>query len=318
MRRCFVAEKGKLMLLCGGAYSAVNGATDLTFHFPASSDYELKSGTLLEKQMLDLSPKALAEGSDIRVMTSNILAERWVDGRPYPTTSQRAEIYAALLAVYQPNLVGAQETDMPWVEVLPYYLDVLKNVHGIDYTWIENRYEHLANLTSLLYRAEQFELLESGMQEYSYVNHTNYKIRVLAWGVFRDKSTGRQFALINTHCDGKTEYSPIEVAEEKALIDRLDGKYQNLTFFCTGDYNNHVNNGIENFKTATGFIDSKEAADANGVLANHNTGIPLDFYIDHVYTNLNPDAVKHWETIESNLTSSMSDHLPQYGDYSLN
>jgi mRNA deadenylase 3'-5' endonuclease subunit Ccr4 len=80
----------------------------------------------MEKNLFKRTEQPLTEGSTLRIMTSNILADRWVSGRNYGSVAKRAEMYAGVLMVYRPSLVGVQETDDPWTKNLPYYLDYLR------------------------------------------------------------------------------------------------------------------------------------------------------------------------------------------------
>ena len=325
----FVVEDGKMLLACGGAFSAAQAVVGFQFQYKAQDNPAFAQGKYLETNLLTLDRQELTQGSNFRVMTSNILADRWVDGRPaYPAVSQRAEIYAAMLAVYQPDLIGVQESDMPWVQALPYYLNVLKEIYGLDYEWIQNKYGNLANMTSLIYNAGRLSLTESGTQEFSYVNHTNYKLRMLTWGVFADRETGKTVVLINTHWSGSgannstADAYQTEIREEAALLQSLTQKYENSAVFCTGDFNMHRYIEFEPFKEATGLIDSKDTAKDNGVLINELAGIPetiyvngILVYIDHIFTNVSPESVTRYETVSINYAGNMADHMPQCGDY---
>ena len=316
----FVAKNGNLALVCGGAYSALNAVSAFSFQYNGASAAPLTEGTYLQTDLLSVQRQELTAGANLRVMTSNILADRWVgESRKtmYPVVPQRAEIYAAMLAVYQPDLIGVQESDMPWVEALPSYLNELKIGYGLDYTWIENRYEDLANLTSIIYNSTRFELLDHGTSEYGYCNHTAYKCRMLTWGVFRDQSDGKTYALMNTHfgTEGKEQSVEYEIPPAVDRIGKLTTQYENIRIFSTGDFNNHLNHSFEEYKQMTGLIDSKEAAAANGTLVKESPGIPEGIYIDHVFTNQAASSVKRYETIEVNYATTVSDHRFQYGDY---
>ncbi len=315
----FVVENGTMSLVCGGAYSAKTAVADFMFQHGNEESVSVRAGTYLETNLLQVNLQELTSGASIRVMTSNILADRWVGTRTiYPSVPQRAEIYAAMLAVYQPDLVGVQESDMPWVESLPSYLDVLKNDYLLDYTWIENRYEELANLTSILYNSGRFEPVDHGTSEYGYVNHTAYKCRMLTWGVFRVKTDGQLIALMNTHsgATGAEQCTTYEIADTNKLIQTLTQTYDGIQIFSTGDFNNHISLvTTEEYEQLTGLIDSKTAATSNGTLVNEDAGIPEGVYIDHVYTSLPTSSVLRYETINVNCATTVSDHRFQYGDY---
>lgn len=320
----FDVDSGQLSLVCGGAYSAIAAVEELFSKYCAGEGILLDNGVYLETVIPKLGRQELTEGCGLRVMTSNILADRWQTSAR-PPVAQRAEMYAGILATYRPDLIGVQETDEPWMEALPYYLKVLKRVYGIEYTWIENTCGELANMTSIIYRSDRFALTDSGSTEFSYKNSTEYKIRMLTHGVFEEKTSQKIFVLINTHWSGRAQDEATEIAEQSALVKEMQTKYPGCYLFCTGDYNIHTYVAFEPFKAASGLIDSKDSAIENGTLVNllpgnqklcyTEDGQPV--YIDHVFTNLPVGSIRRYETVNKNLTSLMSDHLPQYCDYVL-
>lgn len=308
-----LVKESKLLLLCGGALSAFSAVDALTEMLSGNSELDLAEGTHSEKELLSLEKEYLTENSDLRVMTSNILAERWLCGNR-PSVTVRAEIYAALLVKYSPDIIGVQETDMPWVELFPYYLAILKDEHGIDYEWNQYFIDDVANLTSIIYKKSRFSLVECSMQEFSYFKHTKYKLRVLTWAVLKDNTADVTYALINTHWSGNKENSVLEIQEENALIKALEAKYEDIRIFCTGDFNMHGNNAFEPLKEATGLIDAKEDAQCLGTLINENPGIREGIYIDHVFFNGKVNTTRY-ETVDNKFAHVLSDHLPQYGDF---
>jgi len=305
-------EESKVTLACGGGYSA-DCAVKAFLALLAEGD--VCDGVAKEEVLLSLEREPLSEGADLRVMTSNILAERWLCGGR-PTLIIRAEIYTAILAKYAPDLVGVQETDMPWAELFPAYLEILRSEYGIDYSWDQSIVDDVANLTSILYLRGRFSMKEHGMRDFSYFTHVKYKLRVLTWAVFKDEKTGELCSLVNTHWSGNKEHSVLEIKEENALVKDIEARYEGIDVFCTGDFNMHGNYAFEPMKAGTGLTDAKEAADAAGTLVNRLSGIGVDIYIDHVFFN-NPLSVTRYETVENPPAHTLSDHLPQYGDFKL-
>ena len=306
------SEEENIRLHCGGVYSACCAAKLLASLVASDS----LSGHLPSCEYLFSTDRLpLTEGSDLRVMTSNILAERWPCGGR-PGVSVRAEIYTAVLAKYAPEIVGVQETDMPWTEIFPPYLDILRDEYGVDYSWDQNIVDNVANLTSILYLKNRFSMKEHGMRDFSYANHVKYKLRVLTWAVFKDTQTEKLVALVNTHWSGNRDNSEIEIREETALVRDLEARYEGITVFCTGDFNMHGNFAFEPLKEFSGLIDARENAEESGTLINKNSGIKSDIYIDHVFFNKNIITTRY-ETVDNIHAGSLSDHLPQYGDFKL-
>ena len=296
----------KIVLGCGGHFTA-NYVIDLFVESLLKGEIEPMKGSLLE-----VEKQPFADGSNLRVMTANILAQRWIcGGRPYITV--RAEIYAAVLAVYAPDFIGVQETDDPWNEFFPYYLDILRDRYDLNYGWTCNRYGELSILTSIMYNKDKFSLLETDMQEFSYMNSTKYKLRVLSSAVLENVEGNERYLVVNTHWSGKQEdvYTQINAGIE--VVDHYKEKYNIKNFFCTGDYNMH-RYGFNEYKEVTGYLDAKEVAEASGTLVNHNCGIREGMYIDHIFHTPGL-SVKRYETVDKNYTNVLSDHLPQYADF---
>jgi len=304
--------ENSVTIVCGGGFSAKSAVDELIESLASGS---LSDGSHIKKELLDLTPQPLTEGSDLRVMTSNILAERWLCGGR-PSVTVRVEVYAAMLAKYSPDLVGVQETDMPWVELFPAYLDILRSEYGVNYSWDQSIVDDVANLTSILYKKERFSMREHGMRDFSYFTHVKYKLRVLTWAIFKDGVTGKLCALVNTHWSGNKENSVLEIAEENALVRDIESRYEGADIFCTGDFNMHGNHAFEPMKAGTGLTDAKEAADLSGTLVNRLSGIGSDIYIDHVFFNTDI-SVTRYETVDNPPAHLLSDHLPQYGDFKL-
>lgn len=300
----------RIMILCGGAYSAL-AAFDRLLSLLKEGAEDIS----VSESLLDTLPLPLSDGGNLRVMTSNILAGRWLCGGR-PETFVRAEIYAAHLIKYSPDLIGVQETDDCWTSLLTAYLDIIEKEYKISYSWDQQWVDGGANLTSILYKRDRFIMREHGLREFSYALPKSYKLRVLTWAVFRDSVTERVCALINTHWSGKKEESIIEIDEENYLIRDLETRYKGIRIFCTGDFNMHGNFAFDDLKQATGLICAREAADAAGTLINRITGIRSPICIDHVFTN-RAIPVTRYETVDDPPAHVLSDHLPQYADFTL-
>ena len=315
-----VVQGDMVQFACPGAYSGAEMITAFNAtHLMSISYRNMRDGVYMEKNLLTVTDQPLTEGSTLRIMTSNILADRWVGNRnQYGSVAKRAEMYGAMLMVYRPALIGVQETDEPWTVNLPYYIDYLRDYLYLDYEWIENTYnissdKVVSNMTSIIYSRDQFMYVKSGMQEFSDFNHTVYKLRVLTYAVLTHKESGEKYALVNTHYDGKPEYAKNEIPQQASLVNKLKGDYAGIHVFCTGDYNNHGGYNLNDLRTALNMLTTKEMAKANGTLINEVAGIPEGIYIDHIFSEKTNVIMRH-ETIDVNFANILSDHRPQYAD----
>ena len=319
--RMAVAD-GCLLIAAGGAFSAVAAVNALIEAWERGESLVWNEGLYPLVEMLSTSPVAMTEGSSLRVMTSNILAHRWVSPNKrdlYPTVEQRAEIYAANLAIYRPDIVGVQETDAPWLAHLPYYIELLKAQYGLNYAWVFNQFDDVAIFTSMIFNKDRFTMVEGSCTEYPYVApdvSARYKLRVLTQILLRDRNDGRLYAHFNTHSGGTNDLVlGYEIPTMLAKMRELKASYPNAIIFATGDFNNHGGTWYDIYKTATHLIDSREAAEKNGTLVNYLPGIPEQIYIDHAFTNLPAETVTRWETVDHPYAKNLSDHRTQYGDY---
>lgn len=324
-----VVLKGyKLQIISGGPYSARECVDYLRFSLST-----LKNDG--EYFATDLAPdtKILSSSADLRIMTSNILAARWGEdsgtesAKIIPPVVQRVEIYAAVLAKYQPDAVGLQEADQKWINQLPAYLTLLKNDYGLEYTWVFKEQDGVQNLTSILYRSDKYELVDSGVQVNSYWNvaQKGYHLRLYTWVNLKEKSDPtHQFVLLNTHWAWESdEWIQKSVDEEIELIKTLRTRFS-LPIFCTGDFNSKQDSAEYNrFMSEAGLNDLCKQAREAACLVNEcggcgNIGSPRSGgnYIDHIFGS-GGYTVKRYETVVGNRIHWLSDHAPHYVDIML-
>lgn len=316
------ADGDTVAICCGGAFSASVAAERLAELLKESD--ELADGVLYE--MHPDAPNARTQGTDTRIMTSNILAHRWTNttayGRIRPV-EQRVEIYAATLASSAPDAVGVQETDAKWISVLPTYLERLADEYGVEYEWLFYDYDNRQTLTTVLYRRDRLELTDSGIDSFSvwkkpeYYNR-GYHLRLVEWALLRDRTgTDSSFIIVNTHWGADF---PSEIAEEIALVNELRAKY-GVPVFCTGDFNRReTTEEHAYFIKSIGGASTREQAALAGTLANVTGGIgkmgePRDagtFYIDHIF-GVGEYSVLKYETLQGH-NNYLSDHSPHIAD----
>ncbi len=316
----------QMQIVCGGPFSARECINEMRFSIFGGETMEYVDGSLLE---VNLAPAAaeVTDGSDLRLMTANILAGRWGEDTndAIPPVEQRVEIFAAVLANYTPDAVGLQETDHKWVEMLPVYLDILKNEYGIEYTWLFSVWEDgKPNLTSILYRSDKLELTDSDCKDNSYWNAASYTyhLRVLAWAKLRVKADpSQEFILLNTHWAWESpEWIAGSVQEETELVNQLKAEH-GVPIFCTGDFNSRQDSeDVLGFLADTGMEETMMQAAEAGTRVNYcggcgNVGNPRDSetYIDHIFGYGEYDVLRY-ETILGNRIIWLSDHAPQFAD----
>ncbi len=258
-------SEGNLVLKSAGLHSLIRGAGQAADYFAAlgkdvSIEVGYTAGASIHKPTWDA---AMAEGADIRVMSTNVLADVYVvdrDALPYVT--KRSEMLFAMLEYYQPTILGVQEFDTAWwKEWNKYAHKDLYSIHTANNPHVKGE-KYLSNI---IYRTDLLEM-EEGDNVY-YEKYTNGRCRVMCWGVFKIKATGERFIFFNTHWDvdqlnDKGElvpgYKAEQAAETAAMIRNLEAKY-NLPVICTADWNVLETSGImRNFLKETDMVITRQ------------------------------------------------------------
>lgn len=201
---------------------------------------------------------AKADDGSIRVMSFNILCSKW-DGRRDLVIDEINEC--------DPLLLGVQEATAPQMD------DLCKALS--DYAFVgvgRDDGERGGEFSAVFYKKAAFELLDSGT---FWLSETPEQAgsqgwdaackRVVSWGKFRCKKSGKTFVYANTHFDHRGETARVESA--KLVVTRAAEltDHGNTPFFISGDFN--CNNTTEAYKILTkgldgqgGFADSFETA----------------------------------------------------------
>ncbi len=215
---------GRLEILIGTAKSpkmldAVSAFCDTYLHTFYSDTLNFAEGHRSVGVAYTFSDRLeMAPGSDIRVMSFNVLCELWdTKAADYHA---RANTAVAVVKKYAPHVVGLQEMSDN------YHIKV-KALFGEDYKIIDEKNEKgQTNFSPLAYNTEKVTLMDHGMQIFSQGNNT--KLRLAAWAVFLDKDSGKQFVVVNTHWDlgENVEYRKVHANEMAQVVNKLKNKYK--------------------------------------------------------------------------------------------
>ena len=177
-------QSGKLVIDCRSIQTADAAVRKLyATNMSSNPQVELTSGALCEGSLLTETESARAAGSDLRIVTYNVLTEKWGGTE----TSARAEVFGAFLDVYKPDVVGVQELCEKWRKYLPDHLGDYKLIGTVreDKGW---------SYSAIVYDASKYEVLAQGCETYYY--HASAECRNMSWAVFLDPKTGVKFAFI--------------------------------------------------------------------------------------------------------------------------
>ncbi len=171
---------------------------------------------------------------DVRIMSSNLLAhyESW-GGSP---AKPRAKMYCNILEAYKPDVIGVQEMCDSWYSLLR---QNLPDGYKMLYPFTSGAF---VRMTAMIYNSNNLYVIDSG--NFSYKKHDNPRLRRVVWAVFEMKSTGKRFAVTNTHFDllregREQELSLVMRSQAQELTECIDAIYSNYNcpVFAVGDFN---------------------------------------------------------------------------------
>lgn len=270
------------------------------------------------------------EGSNIRVMSFNILASDWNNK---PSVDARDELLVDVVTRYSPDVIGMQEVNAEWYDTLGKNFGTYKFVNEG-----HNKILGHVNYSTIAYNTETVTLIKYGQKAFT-VNK-NRNCRNLMWAIFESKTEpGKRFIVTSTHWDLTSPRRVAQAIEMTGKLKFLEGYYK-LPMFCTGDYNaREPSDEYYTFIECSGFKSSKYAAEKKGLVASSShlgdgTGTAEDYNsgywklgtvsyrqkqintiqtIDHIFAS--PDArVLYYDTVVDAAALEASDHCPIYID----
>lgn len=301
----------------GGSYSLRAFLNEfIAKYFSSKTDDGTVNITDQSGQYLKVTEAPRADGTELRVMTYNILAAHWTE---YLDVNIRYEPFKSVIDTYDPDIVGLQEICAKWIKLIT---DGLSDKYGIIHPRTPDG--QFPNFSPIIYKKDRFEVVKQGL-EYLTPQGPNY-IRLVNWAIFKDKQTGKLLVFFNTHWDPTSGPHGSDNAKivNKVLADNPDVKY----VFSTGDYNAKPDTKeYTAFMTQTGLLNASDVAKAAGTLKNDAGGcatvgtnkenVTTHGPIDHIIITKNV-SVLSFETILWNKVEQVSDHAPKYADVKLN
>lgn len=146
--------------------------------------------------------------------------------------------------------------------------------------------------------------------------------RILTWGEFKMKDSGKNFFVFNTHFDHIGDTARTESA--KIILDTIKETAGDAAVVLTGDFN--IVDTSEPYKILT----SSFLSDAYNTSDLPNVGPPFTFSgfgvgeieekrrIDYIFTNDRIDVLKHAVITSFHNGYYPSDHLPVVAEISIN
>lgn len=251
----------------------------------------------------------------INVVTFNIRFNTENDGiNAWPN---RIEMATGLLKFHEADLFGLQEA------LLGQILDVQKNMPGFEWFGVgRDDGEKGGEFSPVFYNKSKFILIESGTFWLSETPEKPSKgwdaalNRVVTWGKFKSKVTGKMFYYYNTHFDHRGDEARKKSAELITKKIREMAGNSGYPVILTGDFNlTPETEGIANIRKY--LRDSREITIAPpygpvGTFNSFDWNAPMKDRIDYVFVNEMVDVLKYAAITDSKEMRWPSDHLPVF------
>lgn len=293
-------ENGNIIVSTGGYYSLERLLMNFADTLFAGGIFDMNDGFSVSGNYFDAKAYPEPKDSDIRMISANILAE-YADWGSDIDVKYRTEIFAGNMNFYNPDVIGVQECS-------PYWLNFLQTEFNSPYKLLGKPSSNI--FTYVVYNADRLEVLEFGYKDYSVKN--NMRARGIAYGVFKDKETGKTFVFASTHWNGgDNDDCKKQVAEASKIINDMKAKY-NCTSYCTGDFNSNEKTSVYGtFMQNTNMEDTMYSTTnrTNNLASWHELG-KENFSVnscDHIFASKGVKCVA-FRTLVENSQIYASDH----------
>ncbi len=179
-----------------------------------------------------LSAKERTGGTELRIMSYNILNQDW---NHQPRIRFRAQGVADVIHHFAPDFAGIQEVSALWYQELEEKLKPYVFVKQHDPAW-------QGNLTpNLIYDSRKYRQVDGGLLPY-----TGLWLRSFHWAMLESLESGKRCIITNTHWDLTPETRMMNSGLMRHYLIELRGRYPDIPILCTGDFNSGIH--FEEFK----------------------------------------------------------------------
>ena len=267
--------------------------------------------------LLGTAAAAAGAGADVeplRIMTFNVRLNTPADGKnAWP---HRKEMAASMIRFHRADAAGLQEA------LLGQNRDLAERLPG--YEWIgvgRANGKKKGEYNSIFYRTERLQALE---HDTFWLSESPSKPgsmgwdaacpRIVTWARFRDRRTGRQFYLFNTHFDHRGRKARRKSA--RLLLSRMRRIADGAPTVVTGDFNCAEGSAPYRILTEQGPLrDGFHASERPhhgpvGTFTGFDTGRPPERRIDYIFVTGGVRVLRHGTLSDRRDGRYPSDHLP--------
>ncbi|MEX1261841.1 MAG: endonuclease/exonuclease/phosphatase family protein [Balneolaceae bacterium] len=257
----------------------------------------------------------MIQSDSIKIMSYNIRYDNPDDG--INAWSNRSDQVAEMMGKkYQADIIGVQEA-------LKSQIDELQN-RLPSYSWVgvgRDDGKEAGEFSPIFYKSDRFELvatntfwLSESPDQPGSISWDAAITRVATWAILKEKSSGEDFYVINTHFDHMGEVARVESA--KVIGEFVSNIDEEFPVVITGDFN--VPETSEAYSVMTnlpGISDARYASETEheGPTATFNNWEELgsdESRIDYIFVRDNVRALTHKILDDRYDGRFPSDHLP--------
>lgn len=249
-----------------------------------------------------------------RIMSYNIRYKNSTDS--INGWDHRKNNVAALIRYHQADIVGVQEAQPDQMA------DLEKLLPEFGWYGVPRVSGKSGEYTAILFKKERYQVLSSGTFWYSETPDVKeskswdaFYPRTASWCKFKDKKSGNQFLVFNTHLDHRGVIAREKSAE--VLLRQIQAKAAGLPVVVTGDFNTTPGSApylrLTETKTLFDSFDLSETPHYGPV--NTSSGFtvrtePLRARIDYIFVNNKVKVRQHATLTDQQEGRYYSDHLP--------
>lgn len=233
----------------------------------------------------------------------------------------RIEMVCGLLKFHEPDIFGMQEALIGQIK------DIKNNLP--EYEWIgvgRDDGQEAGEFSPIFFNPQKFILEKDG---YFWLSENCDKPglgwdaacnRIVTWGKFKSKVTGKRFFVFNTHFD----HRGVEARKNSANL--IQEKIKEITknnypVILTGDFN--LTPEEQPIKMLQSFLNDSREVSAQppygpvGTFSGFKIDADLDRRIDYIFTNNDVKVLKYAVLTDNNHKRTPSDHLPVFAKVEL-
>jgi endonuclease/exonuclease/phosphatase family metal-dependent hydrolase len=176
------------------------------------------------------------QAAELRVMSFNVRYPAKADGAN--VWENRRDLLVDTIRKYAPDVMGTQEL----FHIQGEY--IVQKLPEMAWFGVSRRGNEEDEHMGVFYRKSSLELLQSGNFWLSETPDVPGSIswnmtlpRMVTWGEFRDRRSGKRFHYYNTHFAHRREDDPARIQSAKLLVDHLRKLPADTTIVLTGDFN---------------------------------------------------------------------------------